>query len=154
MTDIKLCPIPLENPIKGLSDYGQTLIAASTNLMATSVMLSFTKYATVKYKTSKLLRDKGGKINSADKIGDSLVDDATKGSGFVGKAVKFIAKGFNLAGNIIKRFNGCIITLTFSRCILSLHYSISSIHDVYIRIPIMDNDLSIIYIYRSYVDYI
>jgi conjugal transfer/type IV secretion protein DotA/TraY len=111
MTDIKLCPIPLENPIKGLSDYGQTLIAASTNLMATSVMLSFTKYATIKYKTSKLLRDKGGNVSSADKIGDSLVDDATKGSGFVGKAVKFIAKGFNLAEALLNALMGVLLLL-------------------------------------------
>lgn len=111
MTDIKLCPIPLENPIKGLSDYGQTLIEASTNLMATSVTLSFIKYTAVKYKTSKLLRDKGGKVNSAAKLTDSLVEDSTKGSGFLGKGIKFIAKAFNLAEALLNALMGVLLLL-------------------------------------------
>jgi conjugal transfer/type IV secretion protein DotA/TraY len=114
MTDIKLCPIPLENPIKGLSDYGHTLIAASTNLMATSVLLSFTKYMTIKYKTSQLLKDKGGKVNgSTDAIGDKLLDSATKnsGGGFMGTAIKFAAKTFNLAETLLNAMMGVLLLL-------------------------------------------
>ena len=114
MTDIKMCPIPLENPIKGLSDYGHTLIAASTNLMATSVLLSFTKYLTIKYKTSQLLRDKGGKITgSTDAITDTLVDSATKnsGGGFTGAAIKFAAKTFNLAETLLNALMGVLLLL-------------------------------------------
>lgn len=114
MTDIKLCPIPLENPIKGLSDYGHTLIAASTNLMATSVLLSFTKYMTIKFKTSQLLRDKGGKVNgSTDAIGDKVLESATKnsGGGFIGTAIKFAAKTFNLAETLLNAMMGVLLLL-------------------------------------------
>jgi conjugal transfer/type IV secretion protein DotA/TraY len=112
MTDIKLCPIPLENPIKGLSDYGHTLIAASTNLMATSVTLSFIKYTTIKYKTSKLLRDKGGKIVDTSKLGDTLVDAAAgKDSGLMGGMGKFIAKTFNLAEALLNALMGILLLL-------------------------------------------
>ena len=114
MTDIKLCPIPLENPIKGLSDYGHTLISASTNLMATSVLLSFTKYLTVKYKTKQLLRDKGGKVNgSSDAIGEKLAESVTKnsGGGFLGTAIKFAAKTFNLAETLLNALMGILLLL-------------------------------------------
>lgn len=114
MTDIKLCPIPLENPIKGLSDYGHTLIAASTNLMATSVLLSFIKYRTIKYKTNQLLKDKGGKVNgSTDAIGDKVLESATKnsGGGFIGTAIKFAAKTFNLAETLLNAMMGVLLLL-------------------------------------------
>lgn len=114
MTDIKLCPIPLENPIKGLSDYGHTLIAASTNLMATSVLLSFIKYRTIKYKTNQLLKDKGGKVNgSTDAIGDKILESATKnaGGGFIGTAIKFAAKTFNLAETLLNAMMGVLLLL-------------------------------------------
>lgn len=110
MADIKLCPIPLENPIKGLSDYGHTLIAASTNLMATSILLSFTKYATIQYKTSKLLRDKGGKVTGADAITDKLAD-AAAGNSKGSTIVKFIAKGFNLAEALLNALMGILLLL-------------------------------------------
>lgn len=109
MTDIKLCPIPLENPIKGLSDYGHTLIAASTNLMATSVLLSFTKYATINYKTSKLLREKGGGISSSDKLVDKLTQGADKYK--VSPVIKFIAKGFSLAESLLNAMMGVLLLL-------------------------------------------
>lgn len=109
MTDIKLCPIPLENPIKGLSDYGHTLIAASTNLMATSVLLSFTKYATINYKTSKLLREKGGGISSSDKLVDKITQGADKYK--VSPVIKFIAKGFSLAESLLNAMMGVLLLL-------------------------------------------
>lgn len=109
MTDIKLCPIPLENPIKGLSDYGHTLIAASTNLMATSVLLSFTKYAAVNYKTSKLLREKGGAVSTGNKL-DAVADKAA--SNFkLGPIAGFLAKSFNLAESLLNAMMGIFLLL-------------------------------------------
>lgn len=66
MADLKDCPIPLENPIKGLSDFGHTLIAGSANLMATSIAITFTRYLKEKAITSALLKNKGGEIKEAD----------------------------------------------------------------------------------------
>lgn len=111
MEDIKLCPIPLENPIKGLSDYGQTLIAASTNLMATSIVLSFTKYAKVNYQTKKILREKGGAVNAGDKLESVLDNVASKSGGVGGKFAGFIAKSFNLAEALLNAMMGVFLLL-------------------------------------------
>jgi len=109
MADLKLCPIPLENPIKGLSDYGHTLIAASTNLMATSIVLSFTKYASINYKTKKLEREKGGSVDKLNKLENKVTQGL---GGKIGSgAIAFVAKSLSLAESLLNALMGILLLL-------------------------------------------
>jgi hypothetical protein len=72
MEDLKKCPIPLENPIKGLSDFGHSLVSTSSNLIALSLTLSFTSYAKEKYKNYKINHDKGGSIEKGKAVNEGL----------------------------------------------------------------------------------
>lgn len=83
MEKLSDCPIPLENPMKGLSDFGNNLVSASSNLIALSLTLSFTSYAKAKVKNYKLNKDKGGAIEKGETLNKSL---AKKFAGAAGSA--------------------------------------------------------------------
>lgn len=87
IADLKECPIPLENPIKGLSDFGHNLISASANLIATSMMFTFVKYLKEKRIASKLAKDKGGSIEKADKAVQGVISKLGKGAKVIGFAI-------------------------------------------------------------------
>lgn len=72
MADLKDCPIPLENPMKGLSDFGHNLVSASSNLIALSLTLSFVSYGKAKYKNFKISKDKGGSIEKGENFNKSF----------------------------------------------------------------------------------
>lgn len=73
MEDLKKCPIPLENPIKGLSDFGHNLVSTSSNLIALSLTLSFAGFVKEKFKNSNLNKNKGGAIKNGETLEKSLV---------------------------------------------------------------------------------
>jgi len=96
MDDLKECPIPLENPIKGLSDFGHNLISASANLIAASLTLTFTKYVKEKYVASKILKDKGGNLSNSKNVFSALGDKI--GSSVAGKTVsKVLSVGLDMS---------------------------------------------------------
>lgn len=72
MEDLALCPIPLENPLKGLSDFGHSLVSASSNLIALSITMSFVSYSKERFKNYKVSRDKGGAIEAGESLNRSL----------------------------------------------------------------------------------
>jgi len=94
MKNIKECPIPLENPIKGISDFGHNLVAGSANLIATSIGLTFTRYLKEKYMTSQLLKNKGGDISNADAI-NKITKDMGKNKGSKLSFLKAVGSLFN-----------------------------------------------------------
>lgn len=78
MADLNECPIPMQNPITNLTNFGHNLIKVSTSLMAASVLTSFAKYLTVKNIKSKLLKDKGGSVSLSNDLSKSLNASMTK----------------------------------------------------------------------------
>lgn len=107
MEDLKECPIPLENPIKGLSDFGHSLVSASSNLIALSLTLSFTSYAKEKYKNYKLNKDKGGSLEKGKAVNDGL------GKKFLGSAGKGLSALVNVTEIVLSAIFNILLLILF-----------------------------------------
>jgi conjugal transfer/type IV secretion protein DotA/TraY len=71
--------------------------------------LSFTKYISVKHKTSQLMRNKGGDIKNGN-AADALVDKAMDRVAFSG-TLKILAKSFSLAESLMNALMGILLLL-------------------------------------------
>lgn len=100
MANLNECPIPMQNPITNLTNFGHNLIKVSTSLMAASILTSFAKYLAVKNIKSKLLKDKGGSINLSNDLSKSLNTSMTK-SGANSIVGKILVSGLVGALNIL-----------------------------------------------------
>lgn len=107
MADLNECPIPLQNPITNLTNFGHNLIKVSTSLMAASILTSFAKYLAVKNMKSKLLKDKGGSVSLSNDLSKSLNESMTKsGANSIGSKllVSGVVGALNLLDIILSTF--------------------------------------------------
>lgn len=95
MNDLTKCPIPLENPIIHLTDFGNNLIKVSSGLIASSITLAFAKWAVNKNIATKLSKDKGGSVDLSSALNKTLTKSG--GSAIGGKVLGFVGSMFNIA---------------------------------------------------------
>lgn len=105
LKDLNDCPIPLENPIIHLSNFGHNLIKISTSLIVTSITTSFIKYLATKKISSNLSKNKGGSVSDADSLNNQLTEKLTSGqkatNAIVGFSMKALSSAFNLVDIIL-----------------------------------------------------
>lgn len=99
MADMDKCPIPVENPIIAITDFGNELVTTGAGLIATTVTVVFADFIA---KKSKALRKKYRKKGSVSNKANNAIGTALGGDGLMGKAASTASSLLGIASTILK----------------------------------------------------
>lgn len=97
--DIEKCPIPVANPIIGITDFGNDMVSTGAGLIATTVAVVFADFTSKKIKSVKLKYKKTAEIKND---ADNAVGKQLAGTGFMGKVASVASSALSVASIILK----------------------------------------------------